>query len=301
MFKKIIVGYDGSDQAKDALALARVLASADTTVMATSIYKFEEVYGKGMSGDAGFETALREEAEGLLADVGEGVEKHTHGRGSPAHGLQEVAESEGADLIVVGSTHHGAIGRTFVGSTSERLLHGSPCPVAVAPKGFAAVDGQEIHVVAAAYQSVEEARRALDLAKGVAVESGATLRVISVVEPPEAATPLFANDYQWDEYSRRLRQSVEDELADVVAKTPAELHAQSSVITGDPAAVLAKKAEEGVDLLVMGSRGYGAVKGVLLGSVSAKLIRTATCPLLIVPRCTVVREPVAEERELTTA
>jgi nucleotide-binding universal stress UspA family protein len=301
MFKKIIVGYDGSDQAKDALALARVLASADTTVMATSIYKFEEVYGKGMSGDAGFEAALREEAEGLLADVGEGDEKHTHGRGSPAHGLQEVAESEGADLIVVGSTHHGTIGRTFVGSTSERLLHGSPCPVAVAPKGFAAVDGQEIHVVAAAYQSVEEARRALDLAKGIALESGATLRVISVVEPPEAATPLFANDYQWDEYSRRLRQSVEDELADVVAKTPAELHAQSSVITGDPATVLAKKAEEGVDLLVMGSRGYGAVKGVLLGSVSAKLIRTATCPLLIVPRCTVVREPVAEERELTTA
>ena len=301
MFKKIIVGYDGSDQAKDALALARVLASAGTTLVAASIYKSEEAFGKGMTGDRGFESALREEAEGVLADVGEGVEKRTHGRGSPAHGLQEVAESERADLIVVGSTHHGAIGRTFVGSTSERLLHGAPCPVAVAPKGFASAENPEIHVVAAAYQGVEEARRALELAKGIALESGATLRVISVVEPPEAASPMYANDYHWDEYSQRLRQSVEDELADAVAKAPGELHAQSSVITGDPATVLAKKAEEGVDLLLMGSRGYGAVKGVLLGSVSAKLIRTATCPLLIVPRGSAVPAGEGEEAELTTA
>jgi nucleotide-binding universal stress UspA family protein len=297
MFKKIVVGYDGSDQAKDALALARLLASAGTSLVAASIYKFEDVYGKGSSGDAGFESALREEAEGLLGEVGEGVEKRTHGRGSPAHGLQEVAESEGADLMVVGSTHHGAVGRTFVGSTSERLLHGSPCPVAVAPKGFASVESAEIHVVAAAYQGVEEARRALDLAKGIAMESGATLRVISVVEPPETATPVYANDYHRDEYSQHLRQSVEDELADVVANAPGELHTQASVITGDPAAILAKKAE-GVDLMVMGSRGYGAVKGVLLGSVSAKLIRSASCPLVVVPRTSATPESQGEQGEV---
>jgi nucleotide-binding universal stress UspA family protein len=302
MFKKIVVGYDGSDQAKDALALARVLASADTSVVAAYVYKFEEVYGKGSSGDAGFEAALQEDAQHVLVDVGEGIEKRAHGRGSPARGLHEVAEAEHADVIVVGSTHHGPVGRTLIGSTSERLLHGSPCPVAVAPKGFANAENPEIRVVAAAYQGVDEARRALELAKGIAAESGATLRVVSVVEPPEAATPTYVNDYKWDEYAQRVRQSVEDELADAVAKMPANMHAQASVITGDPATVLAKKASEGVDLMVMGSRGYGAVKGVLLGSVSAKLMRSAPCPLLIVPRGTSV--PVGEPDEsssLTTA
>lgn len=298
MFKKIVVGYDGSDQAKDALALARLLASAGTSLVAASIYKFEDVYGKGSAGDAGFEAGLREGAERPLGDLGDGIEKRTHGRGSPAHGLQELAESEGADLIVVGSTHHGAVGRTFIGSTSERLLHGSPCPVAVAPKGFASVESPGIRVVAAAYQGVEEARRALELAKRIALESRAELRVISVVEPPEAATPMFANDYRWDEYAQRVRQTVEDELADVVAKAPGELQAQTSVITGDPAAVLAKKAEEGVDLMVMGSRGYGAVKGVLLGSVSAKLIRSATCPLVVVPRGAALRESEGEPSDV---
>jgi nucleotide-binding universal stress UspA family protein len=152
-------------------------------------------------------------------------------------------------------------------------------------------------VVAAAYQGVEEARRALDLAKGIAMESGATLRVISVVEPPETATPVYANDYHRDEYSQHLRQSVEDELADVVANAPGELHTQASVITGDPAAILAKKAE-GVDLMVMGSRGYGAVKGVLLGSVSAKLIRSASCPLVVVPRTSATPESQGEQGEV---
>ena len=42
-----------------------------------------------------------------------------------------------AGLIVVGSTHTGRAGRVLPGSTAERLLHGSPCPVAVAPKGYA--------------------------------------------------------------------------------------------------------------------------------------------------------------------
>ena len=301
MFKKIVVGYDGSHQAKDALALGRVLASSGTSLVAAYIYKFEDVYGKGSSGDAGFEAGLREEAEGVLGEVGHGIEKRTHGRASPAHGLHEVAEAEGADLIVVGSTHHGTVGRTFIGSTSERLLHGAPCPVAIAPKGFAAEENPEIHVVAAAYQGVEEARRALELAKGIALEAGATLRVISCVEPPAAASPMYANDYHWDEYSQRLRQSVEDELSDVAAKAPGDLHCHTSVITGDPATILAKKADEGVDLMVMGSRGYGAVKGVLLGSVSAKLIRTATCPLVVVPRGTAVPAGEGQEASLTAA
>jgi nucleotide-binding universal stress UspA family protein len=56
------------------------------------------------------------------------------------------------------------------------------------------------------------------------------------------------------------------------------------VIDGDPVTVLVDAAREGIDLLFVGSRGYGRLRGVLLGSVSAELIRSAPCPVVAVPR-----------------
>jgi K+-sensing histidine kinase KdpD len=55
---------------------------------------------------------------------------------SPARGLAELAEEEGVEAVVVGSTHRGPVGRVMSGSTAERLLHGSGCPVAVALRGY---------------------------------------------------------------------------------------------------------------------------------------------------------------------
>ena len=53
-----------------------------------------------------------------------------------AMALQRAAEQQRADLIVLGSSHRGAVGRVLVGSVTEETLHGAPCPVAVAPVGF---------------------------------------------------------------------------------------------------------------------------------------------------------------------
>ena len=52
--------------------------------------------------------------------------------GSPSRGLQEAAEELGAVAVVVGSTHHGAIGRVLAGDVAAGLMHDTPCPVAVA-------------------------------------------------------------------------------------------------------------------------------------------------------------------------
>jgi nucleotide-binding universal stress UspA family protein len=53
---------------------------------------------------------------------------------------------------------------------------------------------------------------------------------------------------------------------------------------GDPVAKLLADAEIGVDLLVLGSRGFGPVMRLLIGSVSSRVIREAPCPVLVVPR-----------------
>lgn len=53
---------------------------------------------------------------------------------------------------------------------------------------------------------------------------------------------------------------------------------------GDPARVLEAAAREGLDLLVLGSRGFGPLRRVLLGSVSSELVREAPWPVMVVPR-----------------
>jgi hypothetical protein len=63
---------------------------------------------------------------------------------------------------------------------------------------------------------------------------------------------------------------------------PKDVWAEPAFLHGDPAQQLAMESEV-ADLLVIGSRGYGPMKSVLLGGVSGKIVRTAACPVLIVP------------------
>ena len=58
------------------------------------------------------------------------------GPGGPAHAIADAAKEVGADLIVVGTRGHTALGGLLLGSVTNRLLHIAPCPVlAVPPTG----------------------------------------------------------------------------------------------------------------------------------------------------------------------
>ncbi|MDN5763897.1 MAG: universal stress protein, partial [Microlunatus sp.] len=177
-----------------------------------------------------------------------------------------LAEELTASAIVVGSGADAAIGRLSPGSTSERLLHGAPCPVAVAPRGyrFREVDAT-VRTVAVAYVDSDEGREALELAASIGQRTGAHLLVLTVTERPESVAS--------------------EQLANEAAEAAPGLASSVEVLTGrDVAAALAKRSEHEIDLLVCGSRGYGPVRSVLLGGVSRRLVRTAACPVLIVPR-----------------
>jgi nucleotide-binding universal stress UspA family protein len=78
-----------------------------------------------------------------------------------------------------------------------------------------------------------------------------------------------------------LRAGLAADLAQAVAALPIE-SVESEILEGDPAQRLAESST-GLALLVLGSRGYGPVRSVLLGSVSADVARTAACPVLVVP------------------
>jgi nucleotide-binding universal stress UspA family protein len=79
-------------------------------------------------------------------------------------------------------------------------------------------------------------------------------------------------------------RDLEDVLHATVEKLPRELRALPVFERASPVDMLLDRAALGVDLLVVGSRGYGPLMSVLLGSVSAHLIGRAACPVLVAPR-----------------
>src|SRR5262249_46359721 len=107
---------------------------------------------------------------------------------SPAHALHTLADAERAALVVVGSTHTGRAGRVLPGSTGERLPHGSPCPVAIVPKGYTA---DAIRRIGVACNDTDEARAAVRAAAALALAFDAELELIGVASTEAYVAPAL--------------------------------------------------------------------------------------------------------------
>jgi nucleotide-binding universal stress UspA family protein len=289
--RTIVAGFDNTDSARDAVRLARHLAeAAGGRVVATFVYHRERFE---LSDTAGWDAYLREIAEREVQAcraVAPAAELRTVAGASVAEGLHRVAEEEDADLLVVGPTHHGALGRVFPGTTAQRLLHGSPCPVAVPPRGYEP-PSEPAGRVLVAYDGSPEAEAALAFARALAGTHAAALRLVTVVEPPPPLpTPLPSGypapdllDAARDEALERLR-AVRREQLDRATAAVSGVETEALLLEGEPAPNLLDQAGRGVDAIVMGSRAYGPLGAVLAGSVAARVLAEAPCPVVVTPR-----------------
>jgi nucleotide-binding universal stress UspA family protein len=302
MYRSVLVGYDGRDSGRDAIALGASMAritGAQLTVAYIYISAVDWNYppGHGRKLLLRNRELLHESAERVLeqveppADGAVEIIRLAEGSTSPARGLNDLAERRGEDLIVVGSTSRGPFGRALIGSTGERLLHGAPCPVAVAPRG----QGErpdEIGVVGVAYGGSEEAEAALAAGEQLALAAGASLRLITVVEEPATYVGALGSvevpaGINYAELHAVMERDLRVRLDDAVARVSADVGPHGILASGDPAEVLEAETVRGLDVLAMGSRGYGTLRGVVLGAVSAKLTRLAACPVIVYPRSAV--------------
>jgi nucleotide-binding universal stress UspA family protein len=205
-----------------------------------------------------------------------------------ARGLARAVDELDPELIVLGSTRRGKVGSALLGTTAERVIHSSSCPVAVVPNGYEKPEGG-VKLIGAAWSPTDEGREALHAAATLARAAGVKLRAITVLDPEHASEGEGRMAEEHDEVSpsvaeaARGRLTREQGLRDAVAAVAADLDAEVDVLVNEAADGLVAASEQ-VDLLVMGSRGLGPKRAVALGSVSRKVVDRAACPVLVLPR-----------------
>lgn len=273
LFDRVLVAYDGSGAAADALALALRLLEPDGTVVLACVV---EQRGWHLPGHIAAAERAVEDADAMLAEARAAIPSRIRVRlrtpvaSSAARGLTELAEAEDAELIAIGSAHGAATGgRIGLARTAGRLLQGGPCAVAVAPPGDRGT-GPFRHV-GVAYDGSPEAAAALAAAFAIARVPRSAMTLYSVLDP-------------LDDKDSRTRVLLGERLDAAADLAPAGVNPRTELLRGAPGVAIAAAADGVVDLLVCGSRGYGPVQRALLGSVSEELIARSRQPVLVIPR-----------------
>ena len=275
----MIVCLDGRERDGDALALGVSLARALGTTVSLAHVVPSGPPGRGMNE---YEAIKHNDGQRLLAQiakkVGPEIETQLIGPGSAPRGLAKLGRQHANGILVLGSSHRGAVGRIVPGGVASQLLTCAPCPIAVAPVGYKKQRPGAITSIGVAYDGTSES----DVALATAAHAAATLKVPLRMYH---AMHAVSDDPAWDKFREYIRQYAQGILDRGLERIPAGIEATTRVLEGDVATVIADAArEDHVGLLYVGSRGYGPVREALFGGVAGALLQTARCPLVIIPR-----------------
>jgi len=284
---RIAVGIDGHPEGRDAAVLgAKVARTVGAELMLVAVHPDplvvlpKELDWAGAHAQA--EALLRETRDELAPEARIDVETDW----SVPRALERVVMRERRDLLVVGSSREGPEGRVRIGTRTRQLLYDGKCAVAVAPRGYGGSTEHPLRVIAAGYDGGAEAQRALALAGAIAAAAGARLLVRGVVDDrlPTAGWTQSGREHVMIMWRQVLEPEVVALRADAEQAVEASgAEAELEVLTGAPADVLGELSAQ-VDLIVIGSRRWGTVERVFLGSVGERLMHDASCPILVVPR-----------------
>ena len=277
MFKRVLVGVDLRQGGRDAIALAQTLADPDASLTLVYVSPGRLTRSHAVTARLLAEDRARGERE-LERERGEaGVDAElvvTQGA-SAGRVLHEQAEQRSADLIVLGSCSRGVFGRAMLGDDTRSAVNGAPCAVAVAPTGYAQ-NRKALERIGVGYDGSRESEAALAVARELAAPTHAVIRAEHIV-----GLPTYAYGAIGPAVLANLDAAVENAEKRMQELEGVQGHADYGLSSED----LADFSEE-VDLLVVGSRGYGPWGRLVHGSTSSRLARHTRGPLLIVPRGT---------------
>ncbi|MBC9823078.1 universal stress protein [Terrabacter sp. MAHUQ-38] len=295
----IVIGYDGSAGSRLALMWAAETARRRGTRL-TLVHGVDvtTVPARPAMDQSPVEPSFESAAKALVDEGAARIDgvldasqvETQYWLGSAAAQLVEV--SRDADLVVVGSRARGRLLAGLLGSTSYAVAAHAHCPVVVI-RGPAGDDdevpapprpGPQRDVVVGVDDS-DAAARAVDAAAVVAEQEGAGLHVVHVAHAPSMEAWAYAETAKGGtEQTRAIRDQAEQVVtraADRVRAHHPDVAVTTEVLYGDPGQSLADLGAT-AGLIVVGSRGHGGFTGMLLGSVSHRVIHDAACPVMVV-------------------
>jgi nucleotide-binding universal stress UspA family protein len=209
--------------------------------------------------------------------------------GKPADEISRAVEEKDIDLVITATRGRSGLKRIILGSVTERLMRTLTCPLLV-------VNSPEHKFVSAADQVIKiekilvgcdfspDSGQALKHALSLAQEFQAELHLVLVIEPPTQTNLHKEVTTAAEDIHQEYRDLLTRKLKDMV---PAEARywctPQTGLLEGQPYEEIVTYAESNdIDMIVLGVRGHGLVKTLLLGSTTDRVVRRSPCPVLSV-------------------
>lgn len=303
----VLVGIDGSDQARH--ALERALDEARAQNLSVRLIGAYPVIGVGDPGlEMRFTEAVMKENADHLAEARQAVEQ----AGLPVEVVEAggdaakavVEQSGEAALVVMGKRGRGGALRGRLGSVSAAVAAHAKCPVIIVPESaegrhserhggsagdFALeaegpVKADEIDFtgkVVVGLDALGSRNPALWKAMEYAQEHGKTLALVSVNGALSGTPSWFQDEFNQARYFHEADRKL-TEISDEIAAEHPELTVEHHIFVGRPARILTN-ATHTADLVAVGSRGIGGFRGLLLGSVSQAVLENTAGPVMVVP------------------
>lgn len=285
--RRILAAVDPSEPARHAAERAMWLGSrcgAEVTLL--HVYETIPDQGASLLSATNFEEHSRRTAEVDMRKLVGELDKPDvpvlirPGRDVPGT-ICEVAEAEGADMIVVGTLGRTGVARFFLGSVAEQVVRRATCPVWVERRRT--IHDLKIDHMVACTDLSQMSKVGLALAAELSAQLEARVEVVSAVEPRYHELSTEAHR----EATKTLTERVSEMAATVFGEeTPRTTVAEGANVVD---AITAHATQTSADVLVVGTHGRTGLRSVFMGSVAERLTRFAPCSVLV------VRSPVAKD------
>ena len=283
---KLVVGYLATPGGADAVALGARLARTLGAELELCIVLPADRGGVARLAIGDFDDHLTEQAQKWLDEAAVPSDvvarSHVSFTESFADGLIREIERLEADAVVVGGSGGGLAGPFSLGSVVNELLHSSPVPVVVAPRGARHTDVDRVREVTCAIGERQGADRLLRTAVRFSKAAGTPLRLASLV----ALDPTYGHlRGDADAVRERALEHAQETLEAAKNALPEAIPVTSTVVDGPTVEDAVSKLDwRDGDLIMVGSSRLSAPKRLFLGSTAAKMLRVLDVPMMVVPR-----------------
>jgi nucleotide-binding universal stress UspA family protein len=290
----VVVGYLAGKGGRSALHLAveaaTTLKTSLTVVtvvprpwMTPSPARIDAEYAQYAEQLAADSAKEAQQSIGALTD-GLKVSYHKVAHRSVSGGLLEAIEELTPEVLVLGSAADGKLGQVVVGSTADRLLHSSPVPMALSPRGYRGSKVGGLSRITAAYPGTPESLHVVGRVAALAERLDVPMRVVTfavrgrTMYPPEVG--LHAEDSILEAWASYARETLAQLKSDGIVGDDVVLQ----VVTGNgwDQALDAADWQEG-ELLALGTSPSTGIARVFLGSRGSKILRHSPVPVLVLP------------------